>query len=724
VGEGWTTVKTVMDATGLPGWSVFGVSGLASFDPPDSVKQVLLLAENDESGANAKALEAICPRLFERGLKIGVAHPPPGLNDFNDLVGMRDDGTRLHGTVEAGLKVVKDIVEGAKARATSKADSATAPSGAAPPVVDLPGLDGDDDWKFVMTPHGLYRGKMFICSPFEVVAHTHALLDGEADDWGLQLRFPDKRGVVVEKFLSAESLYGEPSAAATGLARAGMRDVVNTAKAKAALAAYLGLVKAEAFTVVAKRTGWTEANGELVFVLPGQVFGAKRARVALAQEGKRLVVYRQAGTLAEWQEHIGKSAGDHLLMQFGIAIGWAGALLEMAGGESGGFHIHEVSTRGKTTVQQTGASLWGKGTLTGGFIQRWRSTANNLEAVFASASDTCLILDELKQAAYGEVASIIYTLTGETGKGRLRADASARTPYTWRVLLLSSGETPIAHRLKEDRYQRGGQSKELLGGATVRMIDIPADRAFGAFDQPPHIPNFNPAAFAEHMQEMAATYYGVAGPAFVKALLEEKVDSETLRRAVDEFVASVTEPGAAGQLRRVARRFGLVATAGLMAIGAGIVDWDPDRFVAGVRGLFGAWSKAHGSGPIEEALLLERVRDFFAAFGESHFDSADEAPDLHSLKDRPVADRAGYRTGYGGSRTWYMLVPALRKLVAPVDLQKAAEILHKHGMLEKGHEADGRFEKRAPRSVGQPRAFVITAKVIEGSGDDDAGEKT
>ena len=127
VGEGWTTVKTAMDATGLPGWSVFGAYGLTSFDPPDNVKAILFLAENDTDGKNAKALAVICPRLFERGVRIGVAKPPPGLSDFNELVRLRDDGARLHGTVEAGLKVVRDAIEKAKAKAVSKSDLAPPP---------------------------------------------------------------------------------------------------------------------------------------------------------------------------------------------------------------------------------------------------------------------------------------------------------------------------------------------------------------------------------------------------------------------------------------------------------------------------------------------------------------------------------------------------------------------------------------------------------------------
>ena len=67
VGESWVTTRTAMDATGLPGWSVFGTPGLTSFDPPDTVKAILFLAENDADGKNAKALAIICPKLFERG---------------------------------------------------------------------------------------------------------------------------------------------------------------------------------------------------------------------------------------------------------------------------------------------------------------------------------------------------------------------------------------------------------------------------------------------------------------------------------------------------------------------------------------------------------------------------------------------------------------------------------------------------------------------------------
>jgi putative DNA primase/helicase len=397
-------------------------------------------------------------------------------------------------------------------------------------------------------------------------------------------------------------------------------------------------------------------------------------------------------------------------MQFGIAIGWAGVLLQMTGGESGGFHFWEISTRGKTTIQQASASLWGAGTLTGGFIQRWRSTANNLEATFAAASDTCLVLDELRQAAHGEVATIVYTLTGEVGKGRLRADASARTPYSWRVLLLSSGETPIASRLNEDRYQRDGRSKEALGGATVRVIDIPADRAHGAFDQPPGVPDFNPAAFAEKMQKMTAAYHGTAGPAFVKALIEEKGADARVCRAVDDFVASVLAADAEGQLRRVARRFGLVAVAGTMAIGAGIVDWDVDAFLAGVRGLFRSWAKARGSGPIEDVKILAFARSLWAKYGRLRFEHV--GADLG--REVVVSERWGYRRDEPHGQ-WFVFPSVFEEQFASLGARRAIEVLFRHGILERGTEKD-RWTKRVQLpGLKQQNFYVINEKIFEGS---------
>ena len=168
-----------------------------------------------------------------------------------------------------------------------------------------------------MTPAGLFRGRMFVCGPFEVVAQSRVITDGKATDWGLRIRFKNPDGAVIEEPIAARNLYGEPMRLSAELASLGM-DINNTAAAKSALATYLGSVKVKDRALIATRTGWATVHGKPVFVLPNQTIGAGSERVVLAGDG-RTVVYGQAGTLDEWKQHIGNPAGAHLLLQFAIA---------------------------------------------------------------------------------------------------------------------------------------------------------------------------------------------------------------------------------------------------------------------------------------------------------------------------------------------------------------------------------------------------------------------
>jgi putative DNA primase/helicase len=721
VGEGWVTVRTVMDATGLSGWSVFGTSGLASFDPPESVKAVLFLSDNDADGHSAKALATVCPRLFERGIKIGVAKAPPGVNDFNDLVRLRDDGTRLHGTVEAGLKAVSDIIKEAKARARVKGDGADAATGAAvgaaSPRIDLPGFDDEDDKKFSMTPNGLYRGRMFVCRPFEILARARAATEGKAPrEWGLFLRFKDYDGVLTEEPIPGRALHSDPGAIASNLEAAGLH--INTIPAaRGALVAYLGTVETKNRIFVAKRTGWVTINGGPVFVLPDQTIGSNSERIALSRETTSVAAYAKRGTLAEWQAKIGTPAGEHLLLQFGISVALAGPLLKMSGGESGGFHLFGDSSTGKTTTARVAASCWGKGSREDedGYMKTWSSTANGLEAVFSSASDTCLVLDELAQLAAGEAATVVYALTGGKGKQRLRADASARPSYTWRTILFSTGEPPLSARVDEDRQKLG--RKGLQGGSTVRVIDIPADRTHGAFDRVAGEKNFDAAAFAKEMERRAQTVYGVAGPAFIEALIHEKVSGDDVREFVDAFVKDALKNvhGDYGQVGRVAAKFGLVAFAGTLACTLEIVNWNAKAFVKNMKGLFCAWLRERGtSGPIETALVVRHIRDFLEVHGGSGFDSVDE-PEIASLKERPASKRFGYRNGQGEAEVWHIFPGVFRReIFEGISPKKAAQILARLGVLEKGNEP-GRFDKKVQPhpSVQRQRFYVVTARLFE-----------
>jgi hypothetical protein len=108
IGEGIETTLTAIEATDLPGYACLGTSGLANIEWSGDVREIVLLAENDDNGANQRALSKVCPILVEKGIKVRVATPPAGFKDFNDLVDPAKEGGG-----PGGLVVAKMIIDAA-----------------------------------------------------------------------------------------------------------------------------------------------------------------------------------------------------------------------------------------------------------------------------------------------------------------------------------------------------------------------------------------------------------------------------------------------------------------------------------------------------------------------------------------------------------------------------------------------------------------------------------
>jgi putative DNA primase/helicase len=65
--------------------------------------------------------------------------------------------------------------------------------------------------------------------------------------------------------------------------------------------------------------------------------------------------------------------------------------------------------------------------------------------------------------------------------------------------------------------------------------------------------------------------FGTAGPEFVRRLMAAGIDGDEIRKMIDDFVKArgLTDPH--GQVLRVARKFGLIAAAGELAIKLGVL---------------------------------------------------------------------------------------------------------------------------------------------------------
>jgi hypothetical protein len=106
VGEGVESVASAMHASGLPGVAVLGIGGLANFEFPSDVVEIVVLGENDD--ASRKAIDKTAPLLVEKGIRVRVAQPPQGFGDFNDLINPSKEGGG-----PGGLAIVKMIIEAA-----------------------------------------------------------------------------------------------------------------------------------------------------------------------------------------------------------------------------------------------------------------------------------------------------------------------------------------------------------------------------------------------------------------------------------------------------------------------------------------------------------------------------------------------------------------------------------------------------------------------------------
>jgi hypothetical protein len=83
VGEGIETCLAAMQATRNPAWAALSTSGLRALDLPETVREVIVLADGDDPG---EAAARDCALRWQReGRRVRIARPPRG-QDFNDLL--------------------------------------------------------------------------------------------------------------------------------------------------------------------------------------------------------------------------------------------------------------------------------------------------------------------------------------------------------------------------------------------------------------------------------------------------------------------------------------------------------------------------------------------------------------------------------------------------------------------------------------------------------------
>ena len=83
IGEGIETCLAAMQATGHPAWVALSTSGLRALNLPETVREVIVLADGDDPGQAAARDCAL--RWVQEGRHVRIARPPRGM-DFNDML--------------------------------------------------------------------------------------------------------------------------------------------------------------------------------------------------------------------------------------------------------------------------------------------------------------------------------------------------------------------------------------------------------------------------------------------------------------------------------------------------------------------------------------------------------------------------------------------------------------------------------------------------------------
>ena len=605
---------------------------------------------------------------------------------------------------------------------------------AMPSETDDAGRNTGPDWlerKFIRRENGLHfknDGNLkWICAPFEVQAETR----DEAGNWGLQIAWRNRDGSPQSEVFGRELFAGDCKEVRLRLAAGGLTQAGDS-WSRQKLAEYLNVVKSSRRARCVRATGWHVVNGRRVFVLPEQVIGEADEAVILSADGRDRAPFNRKGTLASWRETIGRFSCLNSRLVFAVSIAFAGPLLDLVGEDGGGWNLKGPSRVGKTTALRVAASVWGGDELQGssGFMRSWRATGNGLEGTATQYSDTLLLLDEMGQVEGKEIGDISYMLSNGSGKSRAGRDGSARASARWRLLFLSSGEVGLADKNTEARLNT-------KAGQQVRLIDVQADAGagWGLYDELHG--DASAEKFAEALRQACRENFGHGGIAWLEWIVaksrRDPEFSSNIQGKVDGFVAGWLRalPDAGGQVRSVARRYGLVAVAGELASEAGITGWPKGEAERALKVMFASWLADRGTAGASEDLQARRqLAEFISRHGSGRFETWHKAAPRKNEHDEveveDVLDRvktqnsAGWRrveekSGKTGKELVYYLTDAgMRDALHGLDFRPAIKALCASGMILR--DPGGRsMVSREPPGIGKPiRVYMVPGFVIGG----------
>jgi hypothetical protein len=249
--------------------------------------------------------------------------------------------------------------------------------------------------------------------------------------------------------------------------------------------------------LLVRRYGAFEYAGKIAWRIGDRTIGPKDVAVdVVAPEANRYTeMLAHRGSKESWL-NIAKEyyAKPHPLVRLALGAAVAPPLLRLLGQRSFCAHVWGNTESSKTAVWAFAMSVWGNQQL---LVQTLNRTQISATEMFREMTDLPVVLDEkeLVDTHKGiDFRRLVYEITSEQGRGRARDKGGLEWQPTWKTVLLTTGEDPVA----------GTSQRQDLGGMANRLLEIQVNEPI--------------LERADGARLHTLTDYGWAGPDFIERL--------------------------------------------------------------------------------------------------------------------------------------------------------------------------------------------------------------
>jgi len=222
------------------------------------------------------------------------------------------------------------------------------------------------------------------------------------------------------------------------------------------------------------------------------------------------------------------------------------------------------------------------------------------------------------------------------------------------------------------------------------------------------------------------TYYGTPMQAYLDALVHDRAKDATalltrLRSGRSRFLTKYLPKGADGQVRSVAARFALIASAGELARSYDILPWPQGEAWNALGACFKAWLAERGGADAgEELVARQTVEAFLAAHGAARFVRLIDRNGTLEVErpEQQVRDRAGFvrPAKHGGDGHEFLIFSATwtKDVCQGLDPKVVAATGVKQGWLIPDNNGKSSRPERVPGHALM-RYYVVRETVISGA---------